>query len=147
MPKLATLVALLSIPATLALAGEVDGPLWLKDDAIKAALSGQTLEGRYANGRTFTESYQTNGRVAYVERGATIGGRWSVTEGTLCTIYDTDPTGGCFRVAKVGKNCFEFYFAARSEQQAPGPDDAKPQWTARGAISGLDVACQDIGDV
>lgn len=135
------------MPAAQAIAAGHVGPLWLKDEAIQAALSGKTLEGRYASGRSFTERYLAGGRVEYLERGATIGGRWSVTEGTLCTIYDHDPTGGCFRVAKVGKNCFEFYFAARTEAQAPGPDSAQPQWTARGAVSGESVGCQDIGEV
>ena len=45
-------------------------------------------------------------------------GRWSISEGTLCTIYDNDPTGGCFRVLKTGSNCFEFYFVARNEYEA-----------------------------
>ena len=43
------------------------------------------------------------------------GGHWSVASGTFCTIYDDDPTGGCFRVQKTGANCFEFYFVARTE--------------------------------
>ena len=122
-------------------------PGWLDDGEIKASLTGKTLEGRYASGRAFTERYLADGRVEYVERGHTIGGHWSVTAGTLCTIYDTDSEGGCFRVSKASENCFEFYFVARTQEAAPGPEDAKPAWTARGAISGEPSACRDGANV
>lgn len=116
---------------------------WLSDADIRAALAGKTIEGRYADGTAFTENYGDDGRLWYLESGRKIFGRWSVTAGTLCTIYDIDPTGGCFRVSKVGKNCFEFYFAARTEAAAPGGDNDQPKWTARGAVSGEPEACQD----
>lgn len=118
---------------------------WLSDDGIRKALAGKTLEGRYANGRAFTETYGEDGRVSYLERGEKIFGRWSVASGTLCTIYDSDPTGGCFRVTRVSKNCYEFYFAARTEAAAPGSD--RPKWTARGAVSGEPEACEDGASV
>lgn len=122
-------------------------PTWLTDEAIAAELGGKTLEGRYANGRAFTETYGDDGRLHYLEPGATLGGRWSVRAGTLCTIYDTEPTGGCYRVGKVGANCFEFYFVARTEAAAPGPDGLKPSWTAQGSIAGQGRACKDSADV
>lgn len=120
-------------------------PVWLRDAEITAALAGKTIDGRYASGRGFTEHYDPDGRVQYMEEGATIGGRWSVTAGTLCTIYDTDPAGGCFRVARVSANCFEFFFATRTEEAAPGGET--PQWTARGSVTGEASACQDSESV
>lgn len=120
---------------------------WLPADAISKALTGKTIEGRYANGQAFTESYGTDGRVEYIENGRTIGGHWSVTAGTLCTIYDADASGGCFRINRPSANCFEFYFAARTEEAAPGPEGNKPLWTARGSISGENTACQDGANV
>lgn len=144
---ISTLVLATALVVTSVSAREPDGPLWLKGDAISRALDGKTIEGRYASGRAFTERYLNGGRVEYIERGQTIGGHWSVTSGTLCTIYDTDPTGGCFRVAKVGANCFEFYFVTRTEEAAPGPEGASPKWTARGSVSGEPVACQDAANV
>jgi hypothetical protein len=109
--------------------------LWMDADAISKSFNNATVAGSYANGRPFQEHYRADGRVEYVERGMNIGGRWSVTSGTLCTIYDTDPTGGCFRVAKVSANCFEFYFVARTEEAAPGDERDRPKWTARGSIT------------
>ena len=130
----------LALLAGQAAAGE---PGWLAGSEITAALAGKTIEGRYVSGRGFSERYLTDGRVEYIERGLTMSGHWSVTAGTLCTIYDTGPAGGCFRVSKASENCFEFYFVTRTEEAAPGPENADPKWTARGAVSGQPSACRD----
>lgn len=135
---------LLTAASSFGAAGE-PATIWLQDAEIASALTGKTIDGRYASGRAFYERYDRDGRVQYMEDGATIGGRWSVTAGTLCTIYDNDPAGGCFRVARVSANCFEFFFAARTEEAAPGGD--KPQWTARGSVNGEASACQDTESV
>ena len=137
---------LLALSAPAALAADA-AALWLPSEGIARALTGKTIEGRYANGRAFTERYLADGHLEYLEDGETIGGHWSVTAGTLCTIYDTDPTGGCFRVTKAGANCFEFYFAARTEAAAPGPEGSVPAWTARGSVSGEPEACHDGANV
>ncbi|HMN38310.1 MAG TPA: hypothetical protein PKD49_11460 [Hyphomicrobium sp.] len=120
---------------------------WLSDADIERSLKGHTLDGMYASGRRFTESYLETGSLAYAEDGMTLSGHWSVRAGMLCTIYDADPTGGCFRVAVMGANCFEFYFVSRSEEALPGPPGTKPGWTARGAVEGKAQACIDGASV
>jgi hypothetical protein len=119
---------------------------WLNDSELQR-FSNATIDGRYANSKPFTESYGSDGRLHYVERGMTLGGHWSITQGTLCTIYDLDETGGCYRVMRVDTNCYEFYFVSRTEEAAPGPNDGKPRWTARGAIQGQASACKDSPSV
>lgn len=114
---------------------------WLSDDELLKHFKNATIDGRYASGKAFTESYRVDGSLNYVEPGVTLGGHWSVREGTFCTIYSGDAAGGCYRVSRVGPNCFEFYFASRTEESAPG--DGKPRWTARGAIQGAPTACRD----
>ncbi len=127
--------------------GAISGPAysndWLTATEIESGLGGKTLEGMYATGRRFTERYLPGGQLEYVEGGVAMTGRWSVTAGTLCTIYDTDPAGGCYRVARSGSNCYEFYFVSRSEDAAPGPPGVKPDWTARGAVDGAIDACKE----
>lgn len=120
---------------------------WLSAQEIEQALAGRTIHGVYATGRHFMERYLKGGDLEYTENGITLRGRWSIAAGALCTIYDTDPTGGCFRVAPSGRNCFEFYFVARSEEQAREPADARPHWTARGAVEGKAEACEDGASV
>ena len=120
---------------------------WLSNAEIETALKGQTLEGVYATGRRFTERYHADGRVEYTENGVSMEGHWSATADTLCTIYDSDPSGGCFRVAPSGQNCLEFYFVTRDEATAPGPPGKKPDWTARGMVGGEVEACPEISNV
>jgi len=116
---------------------------WLSDAEIMQRFNNATIDGRYASGKAFTERYGNDGHLIYSERGVTLGGHWSVTEGTLCTIYDNDVSGGCYRVSRVAPNCYEFYFVSRTEEAAPGPNDGTPRWTARGAVQGQASSCKD----
>ncbi len=113
---------------------------------IAATFNGVAIEGRYGDERAFHERYRETGRVEYRERGLTSGGKWSVEADTLCTIYDGDAAGGCFRVKKVSGNCYEFFFVARTEIEAHR-DPRKPAWTARGSIVGGKGACQEESTV
>jgi hypothetical protein len=79
---------------------------WLTQTEILQQFNGATIDGRYASGKAFTERYAVDGRLFYREARLTLGGHWSVTGGTLCTIYDFDASGGCYRVARVDTNCF-----------------------------------------
>ncbi len=120
---------------------------WLRGDEIASVFSGATLRGSYSNGREFTEFYHTDGRVEYSERGLTTAGRWSATTGALCTIYDADPSGGCFLVMRAGENCYEFYFSSRTEARAPEDRVDPPAWTARGSLAGRSANCADGASV
>jgi hypothetical protein len=114
---------------------------WMTESEITAAFGGTTVDGHYRDKHTFTESYHGNGKLDYRDDRRRSAGHWSVTAGTFCTIYDDDPAGGCFRVHRVGSNCFEFYFVARTEADTIKPKD--PLWTARAWISGQKDTCVD----
>ncbi len=116
---------------------------WLGDEAIEKAFSGKSIAGHYGDGRTFAETYEAGGRVDYSESGRGAGGTWSVIAGALCTIYDNDPTGGCYRVRQTGSNCFEFYFIARSTNDAAAGRSGNPAWTARGWLQSAPSTCKD----
>lgn len=118
---------------------------WMTGDDITAAFTGKTIQGRYASGKEFSEDYLGDGRVEYQDAGGHIAGHWSVTAGSLCTIYDGDESGGCFRVAKSAKNCFEFYFISRTEEGA-ADEGLSPDWTAQGHIEGSDDRCPQAGE-
>ena len=102
-----------------------------------------TIDGQYADGRYFTERYGADMALDYSEGPRETTGHWSVVSGTFCTIYNGDPSGGCFRVARIGANCFEFYFVARTEDEVRRREDGKPGWTARGWVKGKKATCQD----
>lgn len=135
--------AALVVLAPAAIAGQAAAEdSWMVDEELRATFTGVTLEGKYGSGRPFTEVYGSDGSLEYREAATEIGGKWSVRAGTFCTIYDNDPTGGCYRVRQVGGNCFEFYFVARTEAQAE-TDQKRPSWTARGSIVGKPGICAE----
>jgi len=116
---------------------------WMTEGTINQSFSGKTIEGHYVDGATFSERYDGDGRLFYKDARRETFGRWSIHSGTFCTIYDNDPTGGCYRVHQVSENCFEFYFAARTVEQAQdGPSD-KPSWTARAWLKGPASTCTE----
>ncbi len=137
--RLLCALALMTLGTAASLAAE---GTWMNDVELRSAFSGVTLEGKYGNGRPFSESYAAGGRLEYREADRSVGGKWTVESGTFCTIYDADPAGGCYRVKKVGGNCYEFYFVARTEQEARS-DQVRPAWTARGSVVGKPGICAE----
>lgn len=73
-------------------------PPWMTDAEISRTFGGQTIDGHYPDGQTFTETYRSGGSIDYRDERRSTHGRWSVVNGSFCTLYDDDPTGGCFRV-------------------------------------------------
>lgn len=124
-----------------------EGPTtnWMHGSELKSAFAGTTIEGTYADGRPFEESYFDSGRLKYVEamRNRVQHGNWSIVSGTFCTIYDIRPTGGCFRVRRQSANCYEFYFQARTKKEARNPGPGRPTWTARGWRKGEPSTCNE----
>ncbi|MCH9807073.1 MAG: hypothetical protein K0U74_05015 [Alphaproteobacteria bacterium] len=132
--------------AVVSLAGAGSAPsteMWMAEEDLHATFGGVTVEGHYVDGRRFTERYNGDMGLVYSEGPREISGHWSVIEGSFCTIYDGDPTGGCFKVARSGENCFEFYFIARTEDQVRQRKDGKPGWTARAWVKGQRATCQE----
>lgn len=140
--SLSLALSLVFSAASLATTVAADSSSWMSEAELRTAFTGKTISGRYAGGRPFTEHYRQDGRLEYRERGNLIDGNWSVEAGAFCTIYDRDASGGCFRVRHITNNCFEFYFVARTEEEAAAAPRA-PDWTARGSIEGQRGACEE----
>jgi len=136
------IAALPSVPAA-------TGP-WMSEAAMRAAFIGKTLDGHYANGLTWTETYFDSGRLDYREPERRAVGAWHFRGHVFCTFYDpaqTRPplTGGCWTAIKSGSNCYEFYLAGLSRDD-PADDDldgAIRRWNARGWRQGEPSTCQD----
>ena len=116
---------------------------FMSEPELSRTFGGKTIEGHYADGVTFAESYGSNGRIDYRERGRDMSGRWLVRGGAFCTLYDTSPTGGCYRVRAKGANCFEFYFVARDDKQIERGPGQPPSWTALAWIKGQRATCHE----
>lgn len=136
-----TLLALAALALTSPASVAGERPPWMTEAELSKAFAGQTIDGHYPDGQTFTETYKAEGRIDYRDERRTTRGRWSVVNGAFCTLYDDDPTGGCFRVLKSGTNCYEFYFVARSEEEAKKP--RQPDWSAQGWIANEASTCTE----
>lgn len=119
---------------------------WMTDAEIDAAFRGRTIVGTYYNGEKFSESYALDGSLSYREGADYRTGHWSVVNATFCTIYDVNPTGGCFRVIRKSLNCFEFYFVARTREQARQLEEhsERASWTARAWHNDQPSTCDEV---
>lgn len=131
----ATLPLFLLLAATPATPTALDGP------ALISAFEGKTVAGAYGNGRPFRETYEAGGGISYWDPFGTATGQWSVKNNLFCTFYD-GMDGACFRVEQIGNNCFDFYAAADTLEQAETPA-AKPRYTARGAATDAPSTCPE----
>lgn len=145
MKRWAAVAVVTGVSAMVALAET--GTLWMKEQALDKAFRGKTIEGHYSDGRIFKERYDPDGALYYKDDKRVHYGRWSLQAGTFCTIYNFDTSGGCYRVHKLGPNCFEFYFAVRTTQEAKNGDGGTPSWTARAWRSDEASTCPDAVSV
>jgi len=68
---------------------------------IKRALNEQTVYGRYADGKIWTEYQSSDGRTAYEEDNCIYEGHWWVADGQVCYRYEAMEDGKVF--------CFQLY--------------------------------------
>jgi hypothetical protein len=125
-------------------------PVWMSEEAMRAAFIGKTLDGHYGNGVTWTEAYLADGRLDYREPGRKAVGNWYFRNGNVfCTFYDPPDrpvmTGGCWNTIQTGANCYEFYLAGLLPGE-PGedvPGDGMLRWNARGWRQDAPSTCQE----
>jgi hypothetical protein len=119
---------------------------WMSEAAMRTAFIGKTLDGYYADGEDWTESYGADGRLNYSDRKRKSLGYWYFRDQVFCTFYDPgqDIDGGCFMAVQASPNCYEFYVAGFSEREA---DRARPpgpvgRWVARASRHGEASTCE-----
>ena len=141
--RVSVLVALVMFPALAGASHAVStaqspsrngGHSWMSEAAMRADFAGQTLDGHYGSGTTWTETYFADGRIDYRESNRVAKGRWHFRGGVVfCTFYDPPYSpafvGGCWQVIKTGANCYEFYTAGT---QLPG--SRREKWRISSAL-------------
>lgn len=134
--------ALIFLVVGLTAAGAAAAGERMGEGAIEQALAGITLDGVYADGTFFSESYNADGSIRYHDPDGADSGEWSVQDGRFCTFYENSQ-GACFFVERDGANCFTFY-----EPDGDG-DNAKPKpdWTSRGWNRDLPPTCPKAPEV
>ena len=122
---------------------------YLSESEIRTVIVGQTLDGHYASGLTWSEVYRADGTLNYREESRAATGRWSFRpDNVFCTFYDPSPDGslggGCWLVLKTSANCYEFYVAGGG---APADSDegvtTPSRWNAQGWRRGEPSTCTE----
>ena len=117
-------------------------PVVMQGPELIAAFDGKTASGAYGDGTPVRETYLVGGGITYWDPNwGDKTGKWSVINNLFCTFYD-GMTGGCFRVERIGANCFDFLVAASSEEEALQPGQRR-DYTARVFIEGAPSTCPD----
>jgi hypothetical protein len=113
---------------------------WMTEQTLRAAFIGKTLDGYYADGEDWTETYRQDGRLDYSDRKRRGAGYWYFRDHVFCTFYDPghDINGGCFTAFQVSANCYEFYLAGVSEREA----DPAGGWVARASRRDEPSTCE-----
>jgi hypothetical protein len=118
----------------------------MTEEAMRSAFIGKTLDGHYADGQSWTETYTADGRLDYREERRSGLGHWYFRDNVFCTFYDPGPgiSGGCFQAVQTSSNCYEFYLARYSEREAGKEPPLGPagRWVARAARRGEPPTCQ-----
>jgi hypothetical protein len=119
---------------------------WMTEAAMRAAFIGSTLDGYYADGEDWTESYGTDGRLDYRDRKRKSLGYWYFRDRVFCTFYDPgqDIDGGCFTAVQASANCYEFHLAGFSDREADRPPPPGPvgRWVARASRRDQPSTCE-----
>jgi hypothetical protein len=107
---------------------------------LVAAFQGKTITGAYADGVEFSETYYADGHLTYSDVRGPATGQWFVRNDLFCTFYE-NMQGGCFRVERLGANCFDFFYASSLPDGATGET---AHYTARGAATDARSTCPDL---
>jgi hypothetical protein len=119
---------------------------WMSEESMRGAFIGKTLDGYYADGRGWTETYGSDGRLDYRDTARSGPGFWYFRDEVFCTFYDPghDISGGCFTAVQVSGNCYEFYLAGFSEREVGKeiPQGPVGRWVARASRRGETPTCE-----
>ena len=100
-----------------------------RDDII-AAFVDQQLSGVYPSGAPWSELVRSDGTSDYREGGNQREGRWWMQNDNFCFRYGLPLSGGCFRVVRIGANCYELYAVNPGQETVPGPQTGA-NWNGR----------------
>lgn len=100
-----------------------------RDDII-AAFVDQQLSGVYPSGAPWSELVRSDGTSDYREGANRREGRWWMQNDNFCFRYDLPLSGGCFRVVRIGANCYELYAVNPGQEAVSGPQ-VGANWNGR----------------
>ncbi len=140
------LVALHPVAMSVAQEQPTTEPIYMDDDGLKIAFSGQTHIGFYRDylerygSIQFEETYFTDGTLAYAGGGLNVKGTWEIIKARICFEYE-DPQflPGCFAVT-TNEGCYYSHESTHPDDESQG---LASQWWIFSHIKGEKVTCTE----
>ena len=111
-------------------------------DEIVAAFVDRQLSGVYPSGLPWSELIRSDGTSDYREGERRREGRWWMRDHNFCFSYALPMSGGCFRVVRIGSNCYELYAVNPGDRPAPAPS-TEEQWNGRMWRDDVPPTCEE----
>jgi hypothetical protein len=110
---------------------------WMIEEAMRADIIGETLQGYYDDGRQWTASYARSGRYEVREGERNAVGTWYFRGRAFCLFYGPPHwplQERCGAVNKRSANCYEFHRVYPSTGELLREGDFRPvrPWISRG---------------
>ena len=136
-------VAWTCIAAAAALAQARPRGGWMSEDAIRQEFTDRLLNGVYPNTNPWSEHMFANGTTDYREGDKHWSGQWWTEDRAFCFSYPPPGIGGCFRVVRLGTNCYELYETGDAIGRSEGrPEDAN-LWNGRMWVADRPATCDE----
>jgi hypothetical protein len=145
--RLPTYAASLALIAILGPAPAADAQNLVKRNAmnrneIVAAFANRQLSGIYPSGLPWSELIRSDGTSDYREGERRREGRWWMRGHNFCFSYAPPMSGGCFRVVRIGTNCYELYAVNPGDGPSPAPG-ADEDWNGRMWRDDVPPTCEE----
>jgi hypothetical protein len=116
---------------------------WMSGEEIRERFSGKDIAGVYPNDQLWSERIEADGRTDYREAEKHWQGQWWVTAREFCFIYPPPGLGGCFRVVRINRNCYELYETIGRLGQAETPPALAEGWNGRMWLASEPPTCPE----
>ncbi len=136
----------LLVPAEASRAAAQDGgpASWMSRDEIIEAFVDRQLSGVYPSGTPWSELVRADGSSDYREGAARREGRRWMRGDQFCFAYALPHSGGCFKVVRIGNNCYELYSVGAGGGAEAPPSGAKRHWNGRMWRDEAPATCQEL---
>ncbi|MFM9939267.1 MAG: hypothetical protein ACKVP7_07215 [Hyphomicrobiaceae bacterium] len=116
---------------------------WMSAEAIRQEFTDRLLNGIYPSTMPWSEHLFRDGSTDYREGDKRWKGRWWTEDRAFCFAYPPPGVGGCFRVVRLGVNCYELYETGAAAGRGDGRPDDVQAWNGRMWVADKKATCDE----